>query len=200
MMECSIMSNSGATMKKIAELAGVSITTVHRVLNNKEGCSEQLREKIYRIAQEQGYSVNYAAASMSKHTLNIVLLFPANGWGHNFFLQPMLNGYLAYRRDVSKFNVVFQEQYFGSNEGEDSPAKLLRDLYLKRPVECDGIVSSFFCGHDVLSNAGIGYSATAKFVQITVILKRFSREIIHCKVRHIVVYHRIRFASIFRHG
>ena len=90
------MSNSGATMKKIAELAGVSITTVHRVLNNKEGCSEQLREKIYRIAQEQGYSVNYAAASMSKHTLNIVLLFPANGWGHNFFLQPMLNGYLAY--------------------------------------------------------------------------------------------------------
>lgn len=134
------MSNSGATMKKIAELAGVSITTVHRVLNNKEGCSEQLREKIYRIAQEQGYSVNYAAASVSKHTLNIVLLFPANGWGHNFFLQPMLNGYLAYRRDVSKFNVVFQEQYFGSNEGEDSPAKLLRDLYLKRPVECDGIV------------------------------------------------------------
>ena len=134
------MSNSGATMKKIAELAGVSITTVHRVLNNKEGCSEQLREKIYRIAQEQGYSVNYAAASMSKHTMNIVLLFPSNSWGHGFFLQPMLNGYLAYRREVSKFNVVFQEQYFGINEGDDSPAKILRDLYLKRPVECDGIV------------------------------------------------------------
>lgn len=134
------MANSGATMKKIAELAGVSITTVHRVLNNKEGCGEELREKIYRIAQEQGYSINYAAASMSKRPLNIVLLFPLNGWGHNFFLQPMLDGYLAYRQNVSKFNIVFQERYFGSDDSEDSPARILQDLYLKRPVECDGIV------------------------------------------------------------
>lgn len=133
------MSNS-VTLKQIAQLAGVSTTTVHRVLNNKEGCSEELRKRIMQIVREQGYTVNYAAASISKHTLNIALIFPANGWGHNWFLQTMLDGYLAYRREVSAFNVVFQEYYFGADNGLSAPANTLKDLYYGRPIECDGIV------------------------------------------------------------
>ena len=49
------MSRSTTTLKQIAETAGVSITTVHRVLNGKEGCGEQLRTRIMEIAKQQGY-------------------------------------------------------------------------------------------------------------------------------------------------
>ncbi|MBR2310235.1 MAG: LacI family DNA-binding transcriptional regulator [Oscillospiraceae bacterium] len=42
------------TLKQIAEQAGVSLTTVHRVLNGKGGCSKQVEENILRIAREQG--------------------------------------------------------------------------------------------------------------------------------------------------
>lgn len=44
------------TLKQIAELAGVSLTTVHRVLNGKGGTSKRAEENILRIAKEQGYA------------------------------------------------------------------------------------------------------------------------------------------------
>ena len=41
------MSKPTTTLKQIAETAGVSITTVHRVMNGKEGCGEELRRRDY---------------------------------------------------------------------------------------------------------------------------------------------------------
>lgn len=143
------MSNSNVTLKQIAALAGVSITTVHRVLNNKEGCSEQLKKKILQIAQEQGYQVNYAAASIRKHTLYFGLVFPATGQGHSWFLQPMMDGYLRYRQEAGRFNVVFQEHYIGSsgdpslyggNDMNAAVAHILRNIVNERPVAYDGLL------------------------------------------------------------
>ena len=133
------MSNQ-VTLKQIAALAGVSITTVHRVLNNKEGCSEELKAKILRIAQEQGYRVNYAAAAMSKHTLHLGAVFPANFPGHDWFVQRMINGYLHARREASRFNVVFQEHYVDLTTSQSDMARVLRDTINDRPVPCDGLL------------------------------------------------------------
>ena len=53
------------TIKDIAKMAGVSITTVSRILNNKEGfISEATREKVLRIVKEQGYTPNSFARSL----------------------------------------------------------------------------------------------------------------------------------------
>ena len=65
-----------ATLKQIADMAGVSMTTVHRALNGKGGCSKDVEEHILRIAREQGYTINLAAASLRKPPLNIALIFP----------------------------------------------------------------------------------------------------------------------------
>ena len=43
------------TIKKIAELAGVSRGTVDRVLNNRSYVKEDVRERILTIVQETGY-------------------------------------------------------------------------------------------------------------------------------------------------
>ncbi len=53
------------TIKDIAKEAGVSITTVSRVINNKtEGVGEETRERILKIIDEKGYTPNYIARGL----------------------------------------------------------------------------------------------------------------------------------------
>jgi len=125
------------TLKQIAELAGVSLTSVHRVLNGKEGCSEEVKQRILRIAKEQGYNVNLAAATTSRQTVHIALVFPRNEARNRFFLQRILDGYLQFRDDLNQFNVVFHEFY------PDSTPTLthhLKQIYKERPIRFDGVV------------------------------------------------------------
>lgn len=46
------------TIKKIAELAGVSVPAVSYVLNNKKGVSEQTRQRVLDIIEELNYTPN----------------------------------------------------------------------------------------------------------------------------------------------
>ncbi len=52
------------TVKKIAELAGVSIGTVDRALNNRKGVNKEVAERIRKIAESLGYSPNIAAKAL----------------------------------------------------------------------------------------------------------------------------------------
>ncbi len=131
------------TLKQIAEQAGVSLTTVHRVLNNKEGCSEALKEKILAIAKEQGYTVNLAAASLRKQTTNIALLFPLRVKEAQYFRDRILDGYFQFRNEVSQFNVMFHEYYVPGTDMEsfnDNTLSTLKNIYRDRPVHFDGVV------------------------------------------------------------
>jgi LacI family transcriptional regulator len=53
------------TIREIAELAGVSIATVSRVVNGNDGVSEQTREIVQRIARQHRYSANRSARGLS---------------------------------------------------------------------------------------------------------------------------------------
>ena len=57
------------SIKKIAEKAGVSISTVSRILNRPDyKCSVPgLREKVWSIAMEMNYVPNEAARNLKKH-------------------------------------------------------------------------------------------------------------------------------------
>ena len=48
----------------MAELAGVSISTVSRVLNQSASVSDELREKVMRAISETGYSISPIASSL----------------------------------------------------------------------------------------------------------------------------------------
>lgn len=54
------------SLKKIAELAGTSVSTVSRVLNNPEHTcnNRELYDRIWRIAGELNYTANHAARSL----------------------------------------------------------------------------------------------------------------------------------------
>lgn len=66
-----------ATIKDIAEKAGVSYATVSRTLNNKAGVNENTRKKVSKIATELGYSPNLHARSLKTNlTYTIALIVP----------------------------------------------------------------------------------------------------------------------------
>lgn len=67
------------TIKDIAREAGVSITTVSRVLNNKEeGMSQKTREKVLRVMEEVNYQPNKLARGLVTKRSNMLGLIVPN--------------------------------------------------------------------------------------------------------------------------
>ena len=78
------------TIKDVARLAGVSITTVSRALNHSADISEETRERILRICQETGYHTNLLARSLiSSKTNTLGLSLP--GIASPFYSSLALN-------------------------------------------------------------------------------------------------------------
>ncbi|KLO22005.1 LacI family transcription regulator [Marinitoga sp. 1197] len=70
------MKKKEITIKDIANIAGVSINTVSRALNNKPDINEKTKKNILKIAKELGYVKNVTASSLrNKKTKTIGVLF-----------------------------------------------------------------------------------------------------------------------------
>ncbi|WIV11683.1 LacI family DNA-binding transcriptional regulator [Proteiniborus sp. MB09-C3] len=66
-----------ANIRKISELAGVSVATVSRVLNHPETVSEETRNRILKVIEEVNYVPNSIARSLSTNrTSTIGLIIP----------------------------------------------------------------------------------------------------------------------------
>ncbi len=53
------------TIREIADLAGVSVATVSRVMNGRDDVSAETRELVQRIVRERGYTANRTARGLS---------------------------------------------------------------------------------------------------------------------------------------
>lgn len=60
------------TIYDIAQQAGVSAKTVSKVINNKDGVSEETRQRIQQIIQEVGYHPHYGARTLLSQRRNCV--------------------------------------------------------------------------------------------------------------------------------
>jgi LacI family transcriptional regulator len=75
------------TLEEIAKQAGVSRSTVSRVINRQPNVREQVRTRVLNIIQETGYQPNMAARSLaSQHSNVIALVIPRSV--QNFFTDP----------------------------------------------------------------------------------------------------------------
>jgi DNA-binding LacI/PurR family transcriptional regulator len=61
-----------ATMKEVAKLAGVSVATVSRVLNNQPNVSPELRSKVLEAVKELSYQRNRVARSLRARRSRII--------------------------------------------------------------------------------------------------------------------------------
>lgn len=60
------------TIYDIAKLAGVSASTVSRVVNGKSGMSENTRQKVQNLLDEYGFAVNEAARGLSNKETRLI--------------------------------------------------------------------------------------------------------------------------------
>jgi LacI family transcriptional regulator len=63
---------SRVTIKDIADIAGVSIATVSRVVNRRADVSDETRELVQRVVRERGYTANRNARGLSAGRTDLV--------------------------------------------------------------------------------------------------------------------------------
>ncbi|NPV86496.1 MAG: LacI family DNA-binding transcriptional regulator [Anaerolineae bacterium] len=82
------MTSSRVTLKEIAHLAGVSMQTVSRVINNAPDVSEETRQRIENLIEQLGYHPNFVARNLVKQSSNNigVMVSSLEYTGPNLFL------------------------------------------------------------------------------------------------------------------
>lgn len=79
---------STVTIRDVAKTAGVSVSTVSRVLNDKDDVAPETYDKIQTVIQELGYTSSLAAKSMRSHRTNVIGLVVPDV-GDSFTIQVM---------------------------------------------------------------------------------------------------------------
>src|SRR5215813_12035773 len=86
----SVRMSGKVTIRDIARLAGVSRTTVSRVLNEKPDVDPLTRERIERIVDEQRFVPSVAGAGLAGGRTGLIgLLVPSLTWA---IMSPVLSG------------------------------------------------------------------------------------------------------------
>ena len=116
------------TITDVAEEAGVSMMTVSRAINNKEGISEETRQRILQIAEDMGYRPSGLARGLAtQRTATIGLVVPdianpffaeiargvenvAYATGYNVFL---LNTDEDAEREIAALNSLWEKHIDG---------------------------------------------------------------------------------------
>ena len=108
-----------ATLLNVAERAGVSVTTISRMLNNRVNVSEKTRKKIYAAMKELNYYPNEIARSLTKKKSNIIgLIVPS---AKNFFYSQIIE-YTEYYAEKKGYKLLLcisnhdsekESRYFG---------------------------------------------------------------------------------------
>ena len=65
---------SSLTLEEVAELAGVSRSTVSRVINGQAGVRDDVRQRVWQVIEQTGYRPNLAARALASNRSGIVSL------------------------------------------------------------------------------------------------------------------------------
>ena len=118
------------TIKDVAKKAGVSISTVSRVINNSKPVSSEIRQKVLQIIEETGYTPNPVARSLvMKKSQLIGVIVPDIS---NFFISEILNG-------IEEIGKMYGYDILLCNTYGDLDQEL-RYLKLLRAKQVEGIV------------------------------------------------------------
>ncbi len=182
---------SNVTLKKIAELAGVSIRTVNRALKNQPGVKPELCKRIQDLANRLGYTPNVAARNLRLQRTNFVGVFSSaysstniamrkvndiqqQLYEHGFFpllgLMPETEGEL--RNILQEWSGMVQTVIFLSWHGNFIPNITLQGFPQQFIfVDIDGIAGY----HSISVNRNIGVHEG-----VTELLRRGRRRIARC--------------------
>lgn len=115
-----------ATIKQIAELAGVSIGTVDRALHKREGIRPEVRDRILEIAESLDYKANAMAKAMVLKRKNprIGLLLHVQV---NDFFKEMIRGINAAAEEIRDSGISVTIRC-GKNYDADDQLRLMEEM------------------------------------------------------------------------
>jgi DNA-binding LacI/PurR family transcriptional regulator len=129
---------SNLTIEDIARTAGVSVSTVSRILNDKPDVAEKTRMRVLRIIDELGYRPHSPAQSLAGgKSRMIALLFPFNPAG---FTQLELDFF------IGAADAATERNYFFNLMTEPMDEASLLNLY--RSASFDGTILMQICLYD----------------------------------------------------
>jgi LacI family transcriptional regulator len=112
------------TIQDVAKTAGVSVSTVSRVLNGKADVASETQDRIVKVIGKLGYTSNFAARSMRSHRKNLIgLVVPDIGFPYSIEIMKGINRAIAESKfdllvyttgDVKKNGTALHEQHYVS--------------------------------------------------------------------------------------
>lgn len=137
-------------IQDVAQAAGVSVSTVSRVLNGKVDVAEETQARIQQVIQEMGYTSSLAARSMRGQKNNLIgLIMPDIAYPYAFQVMQGVNraiaeseyGLLVFTTgDVRKHGTASQQQKYVSllnnsvTDGVVIVAPVLAEFVSKSPI------------------------------------------------------------------
>lgn len=123
-----------ATMKQVAERAGVSISTVSHVINNTRVVSDDVRQRVLGIIDEMRYIPSAVARSLKNDKTNTIGVLVPNS-SNPYFAE--LTRWIEDAAFQLGYNIILCNAHGGARNGEHKQAAYLRLLMEKR---IDGLV------------------------------------------------------------
>jgi len=104
------------TIKDVAKVADVSVTTVSRVLNNRGYISDSMKQKVHDAMKQLNYQPNEIARSLYRRKSNIIgIIVPSVS--HPFFAE--LTNYVEYYAYLLGYKVLICNSYSDSTKEQD---------------------------------------------------------------------------------
>jgi LacI family transcriptional regulator len=169
------------TIKEIAQMCGVSSSTISNILNGKKNVSEATRQRVLEVVKQTGYQPNYFAQGMRKQKTNIIGILAEDLI--QFSSPPIIEGIMAYCEDMNYRTILINMRlydrwgstwYDDDNKLQSVLGPAIQEL---RSIKVDGIM--YVAGHGRIINCFpddfkvpamvvYAYSKSPKFTSIVI--------------------------------
>jgi LacI family transcriptional regulator len=145
----------------IAEMAGVSIGTVDRVIHKRGKVSEEKLQKIQAVLKLVNYTPNIFARSLvSKKYYKIVALIPT--YNLNDYWMYVSNGFIKAAAEIKTSGVTFEMLTFNQYD----PETFQKSIDKLTSMEFDGVIIANFFNDNVISLSKILDSKNIPYIYI----------------------------------
>lgn len=169
------------TQKEIADMCGVSVSTISNILNGKMKVSEATRQRVLEVVKRTGYQPNYFAQGMRKQKTKIIGIITEDLI--QFSSPPIIERIMAYCEDMNYRTILINMRMYDKwkNTWYDDEKKLQSVLKLAiqelLSIKVDGIM--YVAGHGRIINCFPGdfkipamvvyaYSKSPKFTSVVI--------------------------------
>ncbi|MCD8357410.1 MAG: LacI family transcriptional regulator [Clostridia bacterium] len=152
------------SIKKIAKAAGVSISTVSRVLNNPnyKCSSEEIRDRILKVAREMNYVPNESARNLKKgmagkeklRYIGILLTRAEESAIDPFFTELMRMVESEIHRNMCILTSVWYQPLFSVGAKDEDIQAAVAAMFAEQEKKIDGMVIIGRCDREVIRQLG----------------------------------------------